>query len=192
MMFVDGENLVMRYQESLTKGKKPRNGVKHEPDCFVWHPDLTKRSAFNFVRVTYYTSVVGDEPKVLDVKDKLSKIIFECDPDRATKLTGQIVPTVFKKPAKSQKTRSVDIRIVIDVMRYAFSSSVDLIYLASGDGDYLPLIAEVMRHGTQVYVGAFSSGLSPDIPHSVDEFFDLDPIFFADGEAAPQAARAST
>lgn len=179
MMFVDGENLIMRYQELAAKGKRPRDGVVHEQDCFVWHPDLTRQgSHFNFVRVTYYTSVVGDEPKVLEVKGKLARIVFLCSPGANETLTGQIVPVIFKKPAKSQKTRSVDIRIVLDVMRYAFSNSIELVYLASGDGDYLPLISEVMRHGTQVYAGAFSSGLNPEIPHSVDEFCDLDGIFF--------------
>ena len=178
MMFVDGENLVMRYQDLITKGRKPKDGVVHEPDCFVWHADLTEPHNFNFVRVTYYSSVVGDDPRILEVKSELAKIFFTCRPSANFTLTGQIVPTIFKKPAKSQKTRSVDIQIVIDIMRYAFSNSIDLVYLASGDGDYLPLIAEVMRHGTQVYAGALSSGLHPEIPHSVDEFVDLDQVFF--------------
>jgi len=194
MMFVDGENLVMRYQDSLAKGREPREGVIHEQDCFVWHPDLTMKFFINCVRVTYYTSVVGDEPKVLEVKNQISKINYECTPNptRAGSigLTGHIVPVVFKKPAKSQKTRSVDIRIVIDVMRHAFSGTIDLVYLASGDGDYIPLITEIMRHGTQVYVGAFSSGLSHEIPYSVDDFFDLDPIFFVDAKTAKSAAEA--
>lgn len=178
MMFVDGENLVMRYQDLVTKGRKPNDGVVHQPDCFVWHPNLTQRTHFNFVRVTYYSSVVGDDPRILEVKSALAKIPFTCRPGANVILTGQIVPAIFKKPAKSQKTRSVDIQIVIDIMRYAFSNSIELVYLASGDGDYLPLIAEVMRHGTQVYAGALSSGLHPEIPHSVDEFFDLDQLFF--------------
>jgi len=71
-------------------------------------------------------------------------------------------------------------------MRFALSDAIDLVYLASGDGDYLPLVSEVMRHGKQVYVAAFSSGLNAELTHSVDEFFNLDGVFFV-----PQGTNAS-
>lgn len=47
----------------------------------------------------------------------------------------------------------------------------------SADGDYLPLIQEIMRQGKQVNLGAFSSGLNPQLPVAVDNFYDLDEIF---------------
>ena len=88
------------------------------------------------------------------------------------------MPVVFKKPRQSQKTRNVDIQVVIDVMRFAFTDEVERVYLVSGDGDYLPLLDEVMRRGKQVEVLALSDGLNDKLSHSVDRFYDLDPVFF--------------
>lgn len=185
ILFVDGENLTLRYQALLTAGLKPRQNVLHLQDVFVWHPKLTGNSDFELrkvVRVCYYTSVVGDDQQVRDVRRKLAEVRFTTIADDGG-MSGQIVPIVFKKPSKSQKTRNVDIQIVIDVMRFAFTDEIDRVYLASGDGDYLPLIQEVMRRGKQVELLAFSSGLSSVLPYSVDSFYNLDPVFFrSDGD----------
>jgi uncharacterized LabA/DUF88 family protein len=186
ILFIDGENLVFRYQDAVKAGRVPNEGVVHEPDCFVWHPSLTSISVLHLIRVCYYTSVVGDDPKVEQVKQKLASIMYQCDSTPEMSKTGQIVPMVFKKLQKSTKTRVVDIHLIIDVLRFAHSNAVDLIYLASGDLDYMPLIQEVMRQGKQVYVGGFSSGLAKPLTYSCDEFFDLDQFFFQPLEVSTQ------
>ena len=73
------------------------------------------------------------------------------------------------------------------MMRFAHNPGIDHIVLVSGDGDYLPLLAEVMRLGKQVYVAALSSGLNGALRHSVDEFLNLDEVFFKQ-TATPEAA----
>ena len=178
ILFIDGENLVFRYQAEVTAGRIPADGVIHEPDCFVWHPGITTVSQFGLFRVCYYTTVVGSEERVEESKQKLSKIVFKVTALGGVGITGQVVPLVFKKLQKSNKTRVVDIRLIIDVMKYAHLNAVDMIYLVSGDQDYLPLIQEVMHQGKQVYVGAVSSGLGKPLTYSCDEFFDLDKFFF--------------
>jgi uncharacterized LabA/DUF88 family protein len=184
ILFVDGENLCMRYQEMLAAGSSPRPGVVHLPDTFVWHSRMTRTDNFQLckiVRVCYYTSVVGDEPQVVEVKQQLSQIDFESRGDDGS-MGGRIVPVVYKKPAKSRKTRNVDIQIVIDIMRFAFTDEIDRVYLASGDGDYLPLVQEVMRRGKQVELLAFSSGLNGSLRYSVDNFYSLDDVFFSNDD----------
>ena len=178
ILFVDGENLTFRYQDSIANGRQPIDDVIHARDIYVWHPRLA--DAFRLekvVRVYYYTSVVGDEQAIANVKRQLSEIVFGSRGDDGG-MYGKIVPVVFKKPAKSHKSRNVDIQIVIDVMRFAFTDEIDRVYLASGDGDYLPLITEVMRRGKQVEILAFSSGLNDGLTYSVDNFFCLDSAFF--------------
>ena len=44
----------------------------------------------------------------------------------------------------------------------------------TGDGDYIPLIQEIMRQGKQVIVGALSNGLNPKLRVVADNFIDLD------------------
>jgi len=181
MIFADGENLVMRYQDMVAAGRKPKSTVKHIQDSFVWSPKITLWSCFDVQRVNYYTSVVGDDQKIHQMSDSISQVgySFTYDPDpEIPEASAQIVPLVFKKDRQSRKTRNVDIQIIIDVMRHAISHDIEIVYLLTGDGDYLPLIHEVMRHGKQVYLSAFSSGLHPRLRSSVDLFSSLDDDFF--------------
>src|SRR5712692_5613726 len=178
ILFVDGENLVFRFQDELKAGRTPADGVIHEPDCFVWHPGITHISHFGLFRVCYYTTVTGDDSRLESIKQKLAAIVFNAVTPGGPVITGQVVPVVFKKLQKSTKTRVVDIHLITDVLRYAHSDAAELIYLVSGDQDYLPLIHEVMRQGKQVYIGALSSGLAKVLTYSCDEFFNLDKFFF--------------
>ena len=184
ILIVDGENLVLRYQEMLAAGAQPDERVVHVPDVFVWHAGLMRcHDLRSVIRVAYYTSVVGDDLHVSTMKRTIAAQAYESSTDNGA-VNGQLVPVVFKKPARSQKTRNVDIQIVIDVMRYAFTDEIDRVFIASGDGDYLPLINEVMRRGKQVEVLAFSSGLNEVLQYSVDRFTLLDTPFFRKREDA--------
>jgi len=180
ILFIDGENLCIRYQEMHREGRLPRNDVVHHKDTFVWRSQITGAETFRLekvVRVCYYTSVVGDDDKVVQVKQRLSQLQYDSRGDDGG-IVGRVVPVVFKKVSKSQKVKNVDIQIVIDVMRFAFTDEIERVYLASGDGDYLPLIHEVMRRGKQVEILAFSSGLSEALRYTADNFYLLDDVFF--------------
>jgi uncharacterized LabA/DUF88 family protein len=176
LAFADGENLVFRYQELLAQGKLPKPDVVHVKNQFVWHPKVTTWSMFDLIRVSYYTSMVGDDVAHLALESRISDTWFEC---RGIDIIGgaALIPKVHRKSARSKKTKVVDVDITIDVMR-ALAMPVDGILLLSGDGDYLPLIREATRSSKQIYLGAFSSGLAPSLKNSVDIFVDLDDFFF--------------
>lgn len=180
ILFVDGENLTFRYQELLKSGKKPKEGVIHIPDVFVWHNDIARLWKIDFYRVLFYSSVVGDDLKIKEIKDIISKQIFHEDLDQSMNYFGklQIVPSIFKKESKSHKSRLVDISITIDSMRFAYTNAADVLCFISGDGDFLNLYSEIMKGGKKVSVAALSSGLSEAVKSSVDYFVDLDNVFF--------------
>ncbi|WP_257250820.1 NYN domain-containing protein [Burkholderia cepacia] len=180
-MFVDGENIAMRYQAMVAEGWVAKKDITHIQDIFVWHPDMTQWTMLDIVRVNYYTSATGDAQRINSLKRQIANVQYEYDysADKEVEAAwGQIVPKVFHKVTKSRKTRNVDINIVIDVMRTAYLRDCDLIYIVSGDGDYLPLIDEVGRLGRETYVSAFTSGLNEFIVSSVDSFQPLDELFF--------------
>jgi uncharacterized LabA/DUF88 family protein len=181
MAFADGENLVFRYQELLKSKRLPNTQVVvHEPDAFVWSSQVTLWTDMDLLRVTYYTSVVGDDQRVAQVEQRIANTRFSCRASGAG-YTGsaQLIPRVHKKPAASRKTKVVDVDITMDVMRAAVDLPVDGIYLLTGDGDYLPLVREITRRTSkQVYLGAFSSGLADELRSSVDNFVELDGMFF--------------
>jgi NYN domain-containing protein len=177
IVFVDGENLTLRYQEMLAAGREPLPDVKHIKDSFVWASPITEWSALDVIRVLYYTSVVGDDVRVAEVSAQIGATVFRV---RAGGVIGtaQIIPRVHKKLASSRKTKVVDVDVTIDVMRAALTMPIGGIFVLSGDGDYFQLVQEVIRSSKQVYVGAFSSGLAAKLKTNVEAFLDLDTFFF--------------
>jgi uncharacterized LabA/DUF88 family protein len=68
--------------------------------------------------------------------------------------------------------------MTLDMLSHVYKNNVDAVYLFSGDGDYQPIIKEIIRQGKTVYIAVFSSGLHPSVKQLADEFIDLDTIFF--------------
>lgn len=178
LAFLDGENLVARYQSSLEAGKVARPDVVHELDCFVWSPAFTQWSLLNVVRVTYYAVVAGAEDRRTQIEGAIGKLSYVCSDGQHTG-SASVVPRVYRKESKERKSRILDIEITIDVLTAARDTPVDSILIASGDGDFAPLLREVQRTGKQVYLAAFSSGLSARLQANKDVFIDLDKLFFA-------------
>lgn len=174
IVFVDGENLVVRYQEMAKQGLAPRPEVSHIEDCFVWSSGLLKyQPEIDTLRVNYYTHVVGGDEKVAEVSSAIASTLFQ------SRIQTRLLPRIHKKPAKSNKTKVVDIDITMDVMRIALTQPIDLIHLISGDGDFVPLVREVARSTTkQVHVSAFSSGLAEPLKTCAEHFQLLDEFFF--------------
>jgi uncharacterized protein (TIGR00288 family) len=65
-----------------------------------------------------------------------------------------------------------DVGITVDAIRV--SPSVDVIVLASGDGDFLQLVEYLKNQGKRVEVIAFSRTTSSKLKEAADEFFDLE------------------
>ncbi len=65
-----------------------------------------------------------------------------------------------------------DVGIVIDAIRTA--SSLDVIVLCSGDGDFIPLVEYLKNQGKRVEIVAFGKTTSSRLIEVADEFIDLD------------------
>jgi len=62
---------------------------------------------------------------------------------------------LFSKKKKEAKSKGVDIQMTVDILSQIYLDNIDTVYLIAGDGDYLPIISEVIRMGKQVYLAAF-------------------------------------
>lgn len=177
MVFIDGENLVLRFQDMCSKAII-QSPVVHVRDVFVWHPSIIPINYVDILRVNYYTYFVGDNNKGKELEKKIKGLEFST-PAYVTQVqnSSYVYPVLFKKE-KQSKAKGVDITITIDILSHVYKNSIDVVYLLTGDGDYLPLIEEIIKSGKNVYVGAFSSGLNPEIPIKADAFYPLDNIFF--------------
>jgi len=65
-----------------------------------------------------------------------------------------------------------DVGIVVDGIRA--STSADVIVLASGDGDFIPLVEYLRNQGKRVEVIAFGRSTSSKIKEEADEFIDIE------------------
>lgn len=70
-----------------------------------------------------------------------------------------------------QKKADWDVGIVIDAIRMA--PSVDVLVLASGDGDFISLVEYLKNQGKRVEVAAFGRSSSSLLKEIADEFIDL-------------------
>jgi uncharacterized LabA/DUF88 family protein len=173
MMFVDGENFTLRAQElarrnDLDLGADP---TLYSKDVFVWMPGwsgvswnigTTQLSHSDAVRGYFYTSVVGDDLRIVTVKQALRSLRFD--------------PQVFKRLSGTQKSKGVDIALTKDMLSHAFLGNYQNAVLIAGDADYIPLVEEVKRRGKRVFLAFFSGeglGLSEDLKLAADSFVDL-------------------
>jgi uncharacterized LabA/DUF88 family protein len=65
-----------------------------------------------------------------------------------------------------------DVGMAIDAIKH--SSKVDAIVLATGDGDFVPLVEYVRSQGCQVEAIAFGKSCSSRLRETVDDFIDMD------------------
>lgn len=71
-----------------------------------------------------------------------------------------------------QKKGDWDVGIAMDTIRLA--PKLDVVVLASGDGDYAPLVEHLKSLGVQVEVTAFGRSTSGKLIEVADSFLDLD------------------
>lgn len=168
MVFVDGENLAVRYGAMLrSKATDPPPHVSYEPDVLVWSSSFNKVCVHGgVVRKHYYTSVSGDDRLLAEIQEKL-------------KLVGIEAPRVFKK-VKGRRSKRVDISLATDMLTHAFRKNYDIAVLVAGDEDYVPLVEAVMREGRRVLLWFVEDGLSPVLRRTADHYADIGEVLFAE------------
>lgn len=176
MLFVDGENLAIRARaltESL--GMTLLSGPHYMKDVYIWFSGGQRGSSREHIdagrlnlrphslRSYYYTSVQGDDARIRTVRQSLADLSF--------------TPVVFKKPARQQKAKGVDIQLTIDLLTNAFRDNFQVAVLIAGDADYVPIVKEVQRLGKLVSLAFLReegvSGLSSELKLACDAFVDI-------------------
>jgi uncharacterized LabA/DUF88 family protein len=175
MAFIDGENMVLRFQDMEKAGFLKRDGLFHVPDTCVWSTEAIQlEGQTEIYRAVYYTYFIGDDGGVEDFNSKIKQLNF---PKGTSALPNNLKPHVRKKN-KGTRGKGVDIKLTVDVLSSVYNNTLDIVYLISGDGDFLPIIKEAQRHGKLVYLAAFSSGLNSKLLNYVDKYYCLDDVFF--------------
>lgn len=167
MVFVDGENLAIRYGNLLEwKSATPTKHVFYESGVYVWCTGLNNICFENgVIRRHYYTSVRGDDDKLSETLDKL-------------KDAGIEAPNVFKK-TKNKGSKRVDISLAVDMLAHAARKNYEIAVLVAGDEDYVPLVEAVKGEGRRVVLWFVSNGLSPALRRAADYSAYLDEVLLS-------------
>jgi uncharacterized LabA/DUF88 family protein len=97
--------------------------------------------------------------------------------------SGYVVTTKVGTIAGGTYKCNFDVEITMDVLRVVYQVKPDIIVLASGDADFVPLIQEVRKTGVRVEVAAFEETAGADILLKSSGFIDLD-VYYEDYLAA--------
>jgi uncharacterized LabA/DUF88 family protein len=162
MLFVDGENLAIRFKELL--GERPiASHVNYLEDVFVWsrYANIPHHVNCEVIRKYYYTAIQGDAVKLDEIVNQL-------------KIAGIEAPRVFKK-SPGRRSKRVDITLATDMLTHAHRGNYDIAILVAGDEDYVPLVDAVKQEGQRVVLWFFeeSKGLSTNLKMEADYFFDI-------------------
>src|SRR2546423_7908697 len=87
--------------------------------------------------------------------------------------SGYIVTTKLGTIAGGTYKCNFDVEIAMDVLRVVYQVKPDIIVLATGDSDFIPLIQEVRKVGVRVEVAAFEETAGADIMLKCSGFIDL-------------------
>jgi uncharacterized LabA/DUF88 family protein len=167
MVFVDGENLAMRYGDMLG-GVPPLAKVQgwYRPGVAVWAQELSPSNSSISTRVIrkyYFTSEQGTDEKRTETVDWLKARGFE-------------IPHVFRRD-KERGSKQVDISLSVAMLVHAARHHYEIAVLVAGDEDYVPLVRAVQAEGKRVHVWFVSNGLDPKLRREADYFVDLDGYF---------------
>jgi uncharacterized LabA/DUF88 family protein len=178
MVFVDGENLVYRYQDMLRQGKRPQPEVVHIKDEFVWSPQATGSipGQIQIMRVTYYSYCTGDTQEISKIEELIKSTSYAGF--NPLLLSSTLSPRIFRKERSQREGKGLDVQLTVDALDQAYQRNADIICLFSGDGSYIPLIQVCKRLGRLVYLAALSSGFNPRLKPEIDYLIPLDHIFF--------------
>ena len=191
VVIVDGENLAIRYKAMIEEHHKAKDNIIYEKDIFVWSPDLFQHhnTEKNILRISYFTCVTGDGVRLKELNGKIGKIKYSCTVGfvgsgggrlggiKTIVDEGTLNPRLFTKQ-RGQKSKKIDIAMVIDAINYSMLDNIDEIHIMSGDSDFVPIIQEIMRRGKKVTVSSFSSGVTDEMRHTPDTYECLDECFF--------------
>lgn len=166
MVFVDGENLSIRYKEELGTNS-PSAHIIYQPDVYVWSNTFNRvyEDSHILIRTHYYTSVTGDDDKVNEVIDIL----------KSNRINS---PRVFKK-LKGFRSKKVDISLATEMLAHAHRNNYELAILIAGDADYIPLVEAVRDEGKNVVLWFLESGLSKELQRTVDHYININKLLFA-------------
>jgi len=166
-VFIDGSNFYY--------GLKSLNLNNKKLDFFKLGELLAGKKR-KLVRVYYYNAPL--DQAMNKEKYKAQQRFFE--ELKKTRKVSVILCRMQKRKIDEKIIYAVkedDIRIAVDMLRYAYNNAYDTAILVSGDGDFVPAVTAVQELGKSVEHAYFKIGHSYHLKQTCDDSFLLDEKF---------------
>jgi uncharacterized LabA/DUF88 family protein len=113
-------------------------------------------------RFVYYADDNGKTPPWLEKTEESNGFILR---------NGQLT---HKKGGRQRKQQGVDVLLAVEAMQHSFRKSMTHCTIYAADGDYLPLVDELVANGTFVRIKAFNDpsqgDVAPSLRRSADSY----------------------
>jgi uncharacterized LabA/DUF88 family protein len=135
-----------------------------------------ENSSHQIGRAVYFTSCVGGEPELHEVRTIIRECEFEPHVVQEKKQLSDQRANVRKQSSLIEKAKGVDIALACRMLEDSYADNFDSCYLLTSDVDFLPVIEAVRRRGKRVLVLGYRQGLAERSPFEYvpDKFFDLE------------------
>jgi hypothetical protein len=82
LIFVEVENLALRCKEILDADRIPHPDSLYNDNCFVWNQRILNDHMWNFKRLSFCTSIAGDDIRMKQVRQCIAYTRYICISDR--------------------------------------------------------------------------------------------------------------
>lgn len=153
IVFIDGNNFYFRLKDLTSKVEGKFSLL--EFDFFGFSKSLVKQNELAGIR--YYIGALkrqrGNQKSEKMYADQ-QKLLAKLQQKEIVVTLGHLI----QHPDKSFHEKGVDVRIAVEMIRFARENAYDVAYLLSSDTDLVPAVEEVQSFGKKiVYVGTAKS-----------------------------------
>lgn len=186
-VYIDGESHYLRSEQAWRKIHGPQASLDQlryanqaDEQIILVHPKAkvfwTRRMNPGAQRTYYFTSAVGDDPALHEIKVTLRDFELEPIVIQERNQLAKRRQNALQAESLIEKPKGVDIELAVRMLLDAFAKAYDVCHLYTSDIDFLPVIQAVRAQGMRVFVHGYIDGLSQQSPflHACDLFTDLD------------------
>ncbi len=164
MIFIDGSNFYHGMRDILGRVNVDYRKLIEK---------LTRRRYL--VRAYYYTPIINREEAEEQFHSQHRFITYLSDIPYVQVKFGKLV-----RQGEALVEKSIDVRLAVDMVRYAAMGYYDVAVLVSGDGDFVPAVEAVKEMGRQVECVFFPEETATVLRQTADVFVELNRYFLSD------------
>lgn len=169
-VFIDGNNFYFKLKELSAQLNDDFHLINF--DFYSFSRNLV--GANNLIGVNYYIGALKYQrgnPKSEQMYSDQQKLLAKLETQGVHTTLGHII----QHPDKSFHEKGVDVRLAVEMIRFARENKYDIAYVLSSDTDLVPAVEEVRAFDKKVYYVGIAKGQSFGLTKASDNVLLLRP-----------------